>query len=514
MSYREDYRQDPIGVMPRRQLLKLGGATGLLAITGVGCTTTSDSGEKKLLNAAYHRPITTLDPHGPDGTDQGCLVAAVQIYDRMLERDGREIAPGLAEKWSNPDPKTWVFNMHRDVKFHDGTSLTARDAKISLERVLAENSPMKPLWAALDTVEATDDYTLQIKTTEPLGTVLSNLTLLYVLPGDKVGDEDFFRKPVGSGPFRVSSFEPSQHLDLVANGDYWRPKPKIEEAKIRYIPEVSARMTAIDTGEIDVTWTVPSDQISQLSEGSGIELTKGRSLVYWINWFNSSREPFDDVRVRRAMWHAVDLKKIISDLFGNSTKLGRAPIPSTTFGYAPQEPYAYDPDLAKRLLEEAGHSNGFSTTMKWPRGQAPLIKQFAQTLISYWAKAGIKVQGRELEEPEYVEQLVDLDWDVILQTTDVLTGDADFGLARLYTSDANRTGYKNKKLDALLIAARRTTDQAERAELYSRATEIIWKDAVGIFPGELELTYATRDNVRGVEPDPLELVELRTVSLA
>lgn len=502
----------------RRDFFRLSGAgaAGAFLLGAAGCSGDASSAGGQILRAAYEDAIANLDPHGTSAAEQGTKLAATQLYDSLLVRDSQqdgEIVPSLATDWTNPDSRTWEFRLRKDARFHDGTPVTAADVKASLERVLELEGPQAPLWEQLDTVKAVDERTVRITTKEPLGTMLSNLTLLSVLPADKMGKDGFFRKPVGSGPFRMQSFVPSQRLSVSSFTKYWNGSPKVDQLEFPYMPETSARITAMQTGEVDVTWQVAPDQVAQLQGASGVSLKRIPSLYYWFNWFNCGREPFTDARVRRAMWHALDTDKIISQLYGQSARPIRAPLASNAFGYAPQEPYAYDPERAKQLLAEAGYPDGFKTSLMWQTGHGPLIRQFAQTLISYWAKIGVKVEAEELEQAQWLDRLLKLDWDMDLQPNDVATGDADYTLGRLYTSDANRMGYSNEELDRVLIDARTTTDQQRRKELYAQACKIIWDEAVGIYPAEMIATYAVSSNVKGFVPDPIETPSFENVSL-
>lgn len=519
MTSRDSYTtsKHSLADIDRRDFLKLSGlgvATTVAASCSVGTGTTG--GAAKALRAAYEDPIANLDPHGPNAAEQGTKLAANQIYDTLFVRrdqQGGKIAPSLASDWSNRDPLTWEFKLRKGVHFHDGSPITANDVKASLDRLLRLEGPEAPLWEQLEGIEAVDDRTIRITTTKPLGTMLANLTLLSVGPAEKMDEDGFFRKPVGSGPYKVESFVPSQQLTVTPYKGYWDGAPTLKRLEFPYMPETSARITAIETGEVDLTWQVPQDQVAQLEGASEVDLKQLPSLYYWFVWFNCGRKPFDDARVRRALWHALDTDKIVSQLYGESARPLRAPLASSAFGYAPQEPYEYDPKLAKRLLAEAGYPDGFSTSVMWQTGHGPLIREFAQTIISYWAKIGVRVRGEELEEAQWLDRLLKLDWDMDFQPNDVATGDADYTLGRLYMSNAKRMGYTNKELDRILLEARTSLDQSERKELYAQACKIIWDEAVGIYPAEMTVTYAVRSNVENFVPDPIETPSFRGVSV-
>ncbi|WP_199432723.1 ABC transporter substrate-binding protein [Qaidamihabitans albus] len=498
----------------RRSFLKIssiGLASAYLAACSVGGG--DRNAAEQALRAAFAQPINDLDPHGPSSVDESTLLAGRLIYDTLIRRNGDKLEPGVATSWEQTDPTTWVFTLRDDVTFHDGTPLTARDVKASLERVKEAGTAQSALWTSVSSVEATGDHALRITTEQPLGTMPVNLTLMFILPADKMDSEGFFRKPIGSGPFRVESFTPSDELELVAV-DYWNGKPKLAKVTLPYIPETSSQITALRTGDLSILWPVPPDQLRELEGVDGIRLETVPSYVYYFNWFNCGREPFTDPRVRRAMWRAVDVAGIVKNLFGAGAEVMTAPVPSTVFGHAPQEPYAYDPDAAARELAEAGLGDGFRTSLMWFGDTGPLADGLAQAMISDWAKIGVTVEPQSLEKAEWLRRLNAKEFDMDLQTNTVTTGDADFTLGRLYDSEADRMGYRNPELDTILRQAHENSDRDRRSELYSRACKIIWEDAVGIFPAALISTYGLRDTIDGFEPAPSNQPDLRGVTLA
>ncbi|PRX47165.1 peptide/nickel transport system substrate-binding protein [Prauserella shujinwangii] len=498
----------------RRGFLKIssiGLAGAYLAACSVGG---GDQGAaEQALRAAFSQPINDLDPHGPSSVDESTLLAGRLIYDTLIRRDGDKLEPSIATSWEQTDPNTWVFRLRDDVTFHDGSPLTARDVKASLERVRDAGTAQSALWTSVTEVTAEDDHTLRVVTDEPLGTMPVNLTLMFVLPADKMDNDGFFGKPIGSGPFRVERFTPSDVLELSA-AEYWNGAPKLARASLPYIPEVSSQITALRTGELSMLWPVPPDQLNQLKGVDGIRMETVPSYAYYFTWFNCGREPFTDPRVRRAMWKAVDIASIVENLFGDGAERMTAPIPSTVFGHAPQQPYPYDPDGAKNDLAEAGLGDGFTTSLMWFSDTGPLADGLAQAMISGWAEVGITVEPQNLEKAEWLRRLNAKEFDMDLQINTVTTGDADFTLGRLYDSEADRMGYRNPDLDEILREAHRDSDQRRRAELYSQACTIVWEDAVGIFPAALISTYGLRSSVRGFEPAPSNQPDLRGVTLA
>ncbi|MBZ6079157.1 ABC transporter substrate-binding protein [Microvirga puerhi] len=469
-------------------------------------------GAAETLRVANPVAIVSLDPFGAKAADQPTLTVAQEVLEPLVMRQDGSIVPWLAESWENPDKLTWTFHLKSGVRFADGSPLTSADAKASLDRLIAEKGPLAGLWAAVDTIEAPDEKTLKIRTTQPVGTMLSNLTMLGIAPAAKIRDTAFFNAPYGTGPFKVAAFTAGQQVRLVRNDSYWGEKPKLAQIEYRYIPEVSGRITALENNEIDFTWGLPPDQVDQVRGSQGLKVESFPTYSNYYFWFNSSRKPFTDARVRQAMWHAVDFAQIQKDLFPGTATVAKGPIPQAVFGSSVQKPYAYDVAKAKQLLADAGYANGFETTMMWSSQCCTAVREFAETLVSYWAKIGVKVVPQELERATWLDRLLKLDWDSTLTDGNTLTGDADFTLARLYLSTAKRMGYANPKLDELLLAARAELDQGKRAELYAEAGRIIWDEAVGIFPLDMMVHAAYRTNVTGFKPTPNAMPRFDSVS--
>ncbi|MGC4943206.1 ABC transporter substrate-binding protein [Kribbella sp. DT2] len=472
-------------------------ATGLSA-----CSPASEpgSGEQVLRYAPSMFPVS-LDTHKYAG-EEAVQTAIQQIMEPLVRVDGGKIVPVLAASWQNPDPNTWVFKLREGVKFSDGTPFTAKDVVASYQRHQKLDGPLVPLYASVTSFAATDDTTVTVKTGKPLGTLLSSLTLLFIGPAGKVDSEGFFNKPIGTGPFTVTAFQPDEKLELAANPSYWDGAPQLSKLEFVNIPEVAGRITGLENGEVDVLTQIPPDQVASVKDSQGISYATTPSWTYYFDWFNHNRKPFNDPRVRQAMWHALNLEGTVKDLFGDLATVAQAPLAQGVIGAPKLAPYAYDPTKAKQLLAQAGFPNGFSTSMQWPLEGGPNIRALAQAMISDWAKIGVKVKPLEKERAQWLEDFGKLNWDMNLQTNVSGTGDADYTLARLYVCSAKRNGYCNPALDKLLLDARTSIDQGARAKLYTEAGQTLWKDAVGIFPADLASNSAHRERVQNFVMPP------------
>jgi len=456
------------------------------------------------LTVALPYRLVDMDPLGTSAAEEDTKVVGAHVFDKLVVRSPKSptYLPSLAVKWETPDPLTWAFTLRPNVKFHDGSPLVAGDVRASLERMIAQKGPFAPLWAAVDTVDAPSDLVVRIKTKTPLGTMLPNLSLLSIAPAAKMNQPGFFNQPIGSGPFRVASYQRDNLLVLEANPGYWGSAPGVKTLRFKDIPEIAARVTALITGEIDFTYGLPPDQLASLQAHKDIHTIATPSFTYYFILINIQRPPLTDKRVRQAMTYALDVDAMVKTLMKGSGRRMTAPIASTIFGYAPQRPYAYDPAKAKQLLAAAGLPNGFECTMIWNPDSGPQDRELAQALFSYWSAIGVKVKDGQSERALWLDRLLKLDWDINFQTVTGTTGDADYLLGRLYTTRAHRMGYANPQLDQILDAAAQSVDQRKRKLLYAEACEIVWDDAIGIYPIELILTYAFRQGVTGLVPNP------------
>ena len=471
-------------------------ATVLLGLAACSGSDSADTGDQTLRYAPQLFPVSLDVQQYP--AEEPVQTTVQQALETLTVIDKGEPAPKLATSWDTPDPKTWVFHLREGVTFSDGTPFTAADVKGSIERLIGLKGSLAPLLSTVTSIEATDDKTVTIHTSAPLGTLPSTLSLVFIGQGAKVADDAYWQKPVGTGPFAIESFSPDDKVVLTRNDTYWGDKAKVARLEILDMPEVAARVTALANNEVDVLASIPPDQVAEVSGVDGVKYGTGDSYNYYFIWFNQNRKPFDDLKVRQALLHALDLKGTISGLFGDLGTVGQSPITQSVFGATKLEPPAHDPELAKQLLAQAGHPNGLEISMQWPLEGGPNIKAMAQAFISDWAKVGIKVAPQEKERATWLKDFAALSWDMNLQTNTTGTGDADFTLNRLYTCAAKRLGYCNEQLDAILAQARASLDPNERKTLYAQADKILWEDAVAVFPVDLKTNYAVRENVAGV----------------
>ncbi|UJQ95488.1 ABC transporter substrate-binding protein [Mariluticola halotolerans] len=494
--------------MKIKTIVGMGGIAAALMLTAPAFAQPKESLVIGLPNAS----VANLDPLGSGALVQGNLQINAQLFDTLVKfRDG-EYVPNLVQSWeANEDATEWTLSLRDDVNFTDGSSLDAEDVVASVNRVTTQAGPLAGLFSPL-TVTASGPLEVTVSSEAGQGALLGKLSMLAVIPSERAADENFGLEPVGSGPFKLVSFDPSQSVELSANENYWGGAPKLAGVTFRMVPEQAARLTALETGEIDLTWTLPDDAVSRLEGISDVTVETVSTLANLVVWYNGQRAVFEDAAVRQALWKAIDFEGIISVLYPSTGEPMSGPLPDAVFGASEQTPYAYDPDAARAELEAAGFDfDGTIRILMTNNNYGPLV----EAMVADWARIGVNAELDLQEAAVGTQRLLALDWDmVIIQPLVTSTGDADYNLGRLYTCAANRTGHCNAELDELLAAAGSASDQARRADLYAQAGKIIWDEAMGIYPMSVRQIWAWSDAVEGVKLDSIYKPDLTGIHFA
>ncbi|MDP4502590.1 ABC transporter substrate-binding protein [Nonomuraea turcica] len=496
-----------------RRAVALAAAT--VSIAGlVACSTTTGGSSAggdvpQELAVAVWTPIENLDPHGASSMDNGTQVAAKAIFSPLVRTVGEGKFEGvLAESWQpNQDATEWTFTLRNNVKFSDGTPVTSADVVASFNRLLELKGAMAANFTGHE-AKASGANTVVITAKGPDPALLGKLITFYVTPA--AHQNDGWTKPIGSGPFVVEQFTPGQSLVLAPNPGYWGGKPALNRLELRSIGEMAAKMTALKTGEVDMTWAVPDDQLPGLKGNPNLVVEKDSGSGVITMWMNSSREGLKEAAVRRALWQAVDFATIIKSLFPETGSVADSVVSPNVLGYAPQTPVRYDPVAAKKALDDAGWD--YKQTIQAQFSQ-PQFQQFADAVASDLAKIGVKVEPTQKEAAVFLQDLLALKWDLNIQQLGTAGFDAATNLGRLYTCAAKRTGYCNKDLDDLLAQAGSTSDTAKRQDLYAQANKIIWDDAVGMYPMFVQNLYVRNKSVQGLAITPGLTPDFSTVRI-
>lgn len=497
------------GNEPRRAgLLRISrrAALGGLAAAAVapwvlaGCSTLGQRGETLTVGLA-------ADPAGLNPLLQtGLAEASVwsNVYDPLvwLDADARQ-QPGLAESWRVVDDRTVEFRLRGDVRFQDGAPFDSAAVRATIEAMLAPESasPVRAQLGAIERVEEVEPLVVRIVTRQPFAPLLAELTQLPIVSPRQlqaVGMNGLAERPVGTGPYRLVEWVRDDRIVLEANADHWRGAPAIRRVVLRPIPDDSTRLAAVRAGDVDLAINIPSDHVD-LVRRAGLNVVSRPGVQTLYLRFNARRPPLDDVRVRRALVHAVDADSLIENLYGGRARRVNAPYPPEVFGSDDAPPPAYDPARARALLVEAGHGDGLQLTLEAPRGRYPRDDQLPTAVAGQLAAVGVQVETRAMEWGAYLQRVqAGQGADMFLLAGTNRTFDPHFTMTRLYstTSSFGRDYYGNAAIDAPIAEAAATLDPARRQALYQQVLATLRDDAPAIWLAQLDDVYAVRPRVQ------------------
>jgi peptide/nickel transport system substrate-binding protein len=372
---------------------------------------------------------------------------------------------------------------------------------------------------------------------EPLAPFLRNVAMSpFAIASPKAIQDDvegFWQKPVGSGPFKFESWNRGSEVRLSANEDFWgkdlSPEeggggPNVDTIVIRSIPDNTARVAALSGGELDGADGLTPDDVPTVEENEDLKVLSRPPLNIAYLAMNCQKEPFNDVNVRRAMTHAINTKEIVESFFGDTGQVASNAMPPTVpyFREATQ-PYEYNPDEARRLLEEAGYGDGLDIELWYmpiPRPYMPDGQGVAQAMQRDLEEVGINAKLVTREWGTYLEETGTGAHDAAMLGWSGDNGDPDNFLNVLLSStgateeDAqNIAYYKNPELDDILRQAATTVDEEERRTLYEQAQKIIYDDAPWVPIEYADVPLGYQKSVSGVTPNPVGNEEFTSVQV-
>jgi peptide/nickel transport system substrate-binding protein len=328
----------------------------------------------------------------------------------------------------------------------------------------------------------------------------------------------------GTGPFTLSSWEKGVSVVLERNEDYWGTPPGLQTLVFRPIPEPTARVAALLSGEVDMIVVVPPDAIQSIQDDPNLTYEQGPSLHYWFIQLNTTAPPFDDVRVRHAVNYAVNKEGLANDILAGSAVPATQPMPAANWSYNEDVTgYPYDPEMARQLLAEAGFADGFQTNMIIPQSGSGMIipVQMNEYIQGNLRDVGIEVAIQSFEWVSYLGIWGQgLSSDVTMGNQSIMASDpyvANFLLSGAFTPAEggwNIGYYANPEVDELLAAALTTPDREARKEIYAEAWAAITEDAPWIFVVNDLQPMAFKQSVQGYLTNPAYVIDFTTISIA
>lgn len=487
-----------------RKVLKFFGIFTVISMLLVasGCSSNSASGDKTKTESGPKEggTVTTpivgdpiFNPWHPNAYAESNLVNRV-IFSG-LTKPGKDGSPAanLADKWeASDDGMVWTFHLHKGVKWHDGEPFTAEDVaytfnEIVLNKALGSNGASN--YKALDHVEVKDELTVEFHLKNPWAALPAYLSFnSEILPKHKFEGQDPWEltsfnkeKPVGTGPFKVEKYISGQSLELVPNEDFFGGKPHLDKLVYKILADKNTHVAQALSNDLDIFVLEDKASLERVKQAKNLEILPSETTkYYWIS-LNQENPLFQDVKVRQAFMHAIDRQAIIDTVLKGYGTIADAAIAPNLKTYYTDEVtrYDYDPKKAKKLLEEAGwkdtdgdgilDKDGKPFKVNFEVGIQGDLVQTAQMVQQYLKDVGLDIELNTLEWNAMIQKnVIKRDYEMILNWWTYPT-DPDV-YAQYHSSNAgkgnNIPGYKDPKLDELLVKGQQTSDPAERAKVY------------------------------------------------
>jgi peptide/nickel transport system substrate-binding protein len=462
---------------------------------------------------------STLDPHMHYNVETEDITR--QICEHLIDRDPNgKLIPSLAISWNLVNDTTWQFKLRKGVRFHNGEEFDAKAVKFSIERIINPNgkSPQKKWYATISQVQIVDDYTINIITEgidvllpTKLGSFLGNVVPMQYLM--EVGDAEFGRHPIGTGPFKFLSQGRENEIALVPNETYWGQIPKIDRLVFYFIPDSQRQIEMLINGDIDIVSNIPPRSSLRIKQNPDTNLVKKATLQFTSSRMNTVKGgPLSDLRVRQSINYAIDVDKLIKYIFnGNGKKLATITMPEE-FGFHPSlKPYPYDLQFAKELLKKAGHAGGITLDFIVFNDLEELGKAIEKELL----KANIKTKTRLISREDFIKGSSNktLKFDLTLGNPTDPYFDASVQLDLMFNSKGSFSVYQNKEVDQLLEEAAKTTNVVKRRLILMKIQEIIHSEAANLFLFQIVKAYGLQKGVSGFVPYADGLLRLNQVSI-
>lgn len=452
---------------------------------------------------------------------------AANIFDTLVsfKDDVNTPVPALAESWTiSEDGKEYLFNLRKNVKFHNGDSFTANDVKFTLDAIMDEKnaSPSKQFFNDVDTVTVVDDFTLKITLKQTYAPFLLALgsPQIGIMPAEytkSVGMDKFDRNPIGTGPFKFSEWVPDDHITLVKNDDYWGGKANIATAIFRPIPKSEVMAVELKSGGIDIATNLLPDDVKNFSTDSEyvVKQTSGLSLQYV--GFSAIKAPYSDVRFRKAVYYATDFENAIKGIYGSTGDRAYSYIPPAVLGndkeYMKSKALPYDETKAKELFDELKKDgiikDGMEIEIYSP--QDNYRSKIATAMASGLSKFGFKVNVQTVEFATLLSATKDGNGGIYLLGWGSVPDPDRWTYSIFHSKANNRSQYKNAIVDAGLDEGRSNIDPSKREAGYTKAMrQALTEDYIHIPLIFKNIFVATKPNVKNFEPSPQDYIYLFT----
>lgn len=463
---------------------------------------------------AIKSDLTSFDPYRAG--DLTTLAILYNIYDPLVRADSNgKIVPCIASSWKiNEAGDEYTFVVDTTIVWHTGERVTVDDVVYSFDRAM-NTANMKSKTSMIVSVEPVGENQIKIKLTGPYAPFLYNLTQIYMM--NKAATEaagESIDNPVGTGPFSFVSFVPGSKAIFERHTEYHGEPAKVKNLEIRIITDAATRALSLEAGDVDMTMTLDAIDYPTIKSNPNLVLDAGTQAMLYYVALNNKIEPFNNIKVRQAIAHAINFENLNTAVFEGRGAKASQPLTERSFGYSDKYSFpTYDLEKAKSLMVEAGYPDGFSATIICYAGQTKLAAEALQAMLK---EIKIDLTINVVEFSSAIASLSSGNYEMGAYGWTDLVGDADNVLRLLFSTAThgaagNVSLYSNPEYDAIVEEAKISSDPARRIELYEQALKIITEECpivpLYFLPGEI----AYQKDVKGVSFNKILTFDLSKV---
>ncbi len=435
---------------------------------------------RKGMTAGFIAEQMQMDPHlltaQTDQNVQWSVFNGLTVWDKEIT-----VQPDIAESWTNPDPRTWVFNIRKGVKFHNGREVTADDVKFSIDRIkeIAGKGKYAAYIVDVDSVEVLEKYKVKFNLKAPSAPLLDNLVYCSIVPKEATEGDALSKTPIGAGPYKFVERIPNRHIKLVKNEDYWRKDVNYPD-ELTFVPatEEQTAFGNLQTGVIDYWDQVSYKYVDQLKGSADIKLIEPYPGSAYYSWtlMKNTAPPFDKLEMRMAVSYALDRAALLRTVFYGMGEASWNPFPKNHWAFAADvKGPEFNLDEAKRYLDKAKYGGeeivyDIFTTTWYP--------QFCQLVQAMLKNAGMNIKLVQYEFATWIQKVYQKHDFQIAQTSVAREWDPDgLSISCLYTKGSNNPGeYSNKEMDAAFDRGRQASSREERKAAYKEVQRLYAQD--------------------------------------